>query len=257
MSAVPRVLAIGGSDSGGGAGIQQDLKTLAALGCWGYSAITSVTAQSSIEVRSRFDLPAETVEAQIRVVLDDAEIDAAKTGMLATAEIVHAIARVAPELPNLVVDPVIVSTSGSRLLDEDAVAALVELLLPHATVITPNAAEATALTGIDVTDLASQRRAAAALVARGAASAVVTGGHLSDEKDVVDVIADGTRIVELRGERVEGETHGTGCMFATAIAAGLARGLAPVEAVRGAKQVVELGLEGRTEAGKGPPSVRL
>lgn len=258
MNALPRILTIAGSDSSGGAGIQQDLKTISSLGGWGLSAITSVTAQNSGAVTQRFDLPADLVVAQIRAVVADGDIDAAKTGMLGSAAIVSAVASVVGELsiPNLVVDPVLSASSGATLLDVDAIALLVAQLLPLAAVVTPNALEAEALTGVAVTDVASQREAAQALVSKGAAAAVVTGGHVAGDT-AVDVIATPKRVEELSSPRIEGEAHGTGCMFSAALAAGLARGLGVIEATRAAKEVVTLGIEGSVRMGDGRGVVRI
>jgi len=252
MKALPRILTIAGSDSSGGAGIQQDLKTIASLGGWGVTAITSVTAQSNDAVTQRFDLPPDIVVAQLRAVA--AEVDAAKTGMLGTAAIVSAVAAVLKELavPNLVVDPVFAASSGATLLDAEAIDVLLVELVPLAAVITPNAHEAEALTGIAVTDTASQRDAAEALVAKGAAAAVVTGGHVAGDA-AIDVIATAKRVDEISAPRLEGDAHGTGCMFSAALAVGLARGLSVVEAARAAKEVVALGIEGSAETG----SVRI
>ncbi|OHV40519.1 bifunctional hydroxymethylpyrimidine kinase/phosphomethylpyrimidine kinase [Parafrankia soli] len=236
--APPRVLTIAGSDSGGGAGIQADLKTMLALGVHGMSAITSVTAQNSLGVQGVWDLPPEAVRAQIRAVADDIGVDAVKTGMLSSAPIVGVVAR---ELAGLgapcVVDPVGVSKHGDPLLAADAVDVLRTELLPRATVVTPNLDEVRLLTGIEVTDETDLHRAAAALLALGPAWVLVKGGHLPG--DAVDLLTDGSTDILLRAERLPREhTHGTGCTLASAIAAHLARGDDVPTAVRAAKTYV-------------------
>lgn len=247
-----RALTIAGSDSSGGAGVQQDLKVFRAFDVWGFSAVTSVTAQNTVAVQARYDLPAEIVAAQINAVMAGAGVDAVKTGMLGTAEIVEAIAVAIGRVgAPLVVDPVIVSSSGAPLLDEDALGAMRELLLPLAAVVTPNVFEASALTGVRVEDVKSQRLAARALVDAGARAAVVTGGHLQGE-DVVDVVVTDGRESELRGKRVRMRgAHGTGCTFSAALTAGLALGQAIEEAARLAKRTVEKGLERAVELDEG------
>ena len=219
-------LTIAGSDSGGGAGIQADLKTFAALGVFGTSAVTAITAQNTIGVRGVEMVSAALVVAQIEAVLDDLGADAVKTGMLGTPAVVEAVSatlrtrRAGP----VVVDPVMIAKSRDRLLTEDAVQALVRELLPLAAVVTPNAPEAEVLTGHRVTSEPEAREAARRLHAQGPGAVIVKGGHL-DTPDVVDLLFDGHRFVEARGPRhATRHTHGTGCTFAAAIAAGLAIG---------------------------------
>jgi len=229
-------LTIAGSDSGGGAGIQADLKTFAAHGVHGTSAITAVTAQNSVEVRAWTALDPALVVSQIEAVADDMAVGAAKTGMLATASIVAAVAECFArlKLTRLVVDPVMVAKGGHRLLDVDAERAYVERLLPLADVVTPNLPEAEALLGRPVRSLEEMRAAARDLRALGPAAVVVKGGHLDGA--AVDVFFDGERVEELRADRIEtNNTHGTGCTFSAAIAARLALGVDLAEAVRGAK----------------------
>jgi len=233
---MPRILTIAGSDSGGGAGIQADLKTFAALGVYGVSAITSITAQNTVGVQGVFDLPPEFVGLQIDSVVTDIGVDAVKTGMLSNAGIIEVVAAKVREhaLPHLVVDPVMVAKSGDPLLRPEAREALIELLLPLAEVLTPNLHEARVLTGLSIEGLEEMHRAAEAIHALGPRYVVVKGGHL--EADPADLLFDGQRFVMLRGERIATlHTHGTGCTFASAIAAGLAKGLSVEEAVRGAK----------------------
>lgn len=260
---MPRALSIAGSDSGGGAGIQQDLKTFQALGCWGMTAVTAVTVQNTIGVTGVHTIPPETVAAQIRVLAEDIGIDAAKTGMLANAAIIEAVAGAVrdAEIERLVVDPVFVSKHGDALLEAGAVSALAEEILPLALVATPNAHEAGRLAGVEVVDRASQREAARAIAARGARAVLVKGGHVEGER-AVDVLWDGSGWHELDAPRLATpNTHGTGCMLSAAIAAGLARGLALLQAVEGAKTFVHGAIERSLALGKGigpvNPSWRL
>jgi len=230
------VLTIAGSDSGGGAGIQADLRTFAAHRVHGASAITAVTAQNSVAVLDWVALEPRMVVRQIEAVATDMTVAAAKTGMLATAAIVSAVAEAIERfaLPLVVVDPVMVAKSGDRLLDREAEAAYRERLLPLATVVTPNLPEAEALIGRPVRTLAEMREAAPALLALGPRAVVVKGGHL--EGEAVDVFFDGTRMEELPAPRIDTRnTHGTGCTYSAAIAARLALGDALLDAVRGAK----------------------
>lgn len=238
MAQVKTTLTIAGSDSGGGAGIQADLKTFVACGVYGTSAITAVTAQNTLGVQGAFALPAEFVAQQIDSVLDDIGADAVKTGMLANAKIVRTVAAKlrARGVKNLVVDPVAVATSGDRLLDEDAISVVVEELLPLATVITPNRHEAAALLGTDSID--DMERAAHALQALGPQLVVVTGGDAKGDV-ALDAVFDGHEYYELEGERIDTRnTHGSGCTFSSAIAAGLALGAAPHDAIAAAKDYV-------------------
>ena len=233
-------LTIAGSDSGAGAGIQADLKTFAAFGVYGTSAITALTAQDTRAVSGVHLAPPAFVVAQIEAVAGDLGCDAVKTGMLATAAIVEAVAAAIARLrlPNLVVDPVMVAKSGDHLLAADAVEAVRRTLLPLARVATPNIPEAEVLTGLPIRTPEDAARAARALRAMGARAVVVKGGHL-DRDDIVDVLVDGDREIAIVGERVPGvHTHGTGCTFASAIAARLALGDDVEPAVRAAQAYV-------------------
>jgi hydroxymethylpyrimidine/phosphomethylpyrimidine kinase len=237
---IPRALTIAGSDSGGGAGIQADLKTFAVLGVWGMSAVTSITVQNTKGVTGVSDVPADVVAAQIRAVAGDIGVDAAKTGMLSSADIVEAVADAIEEatLPNVVVDPVFVSKHGDRLLREDAVDALRKLITPLATVITPNLPEASGLAGFDVETPADMERAAAAILDLGARSVLVKGGHL-ERATSEDLFADGERTEWLVADRIDSpNTHGTGCVLSASIAAYLARGDGLFDAVRRGKGFV-------------------
>ena len=239
MSRVARAMTIAGSDSGGGAGIQADIKAFAAMGVYGSSVITAVTAQNTLQVTDVMELPVALVRAQIDAVVSDIGTDAVKTGMLSSAAIIEAVAEKIDEhgLGNLVVDPVMVAKSGDRLLREDAVAALRSLLLPRATVVTPNIPEAEALTGRRIEGADDATAAAKELVGMGADAAVVKGGHL--DGPAIDVFFDGEELRAFTADRIATtSTHGTGCTFASATAAGLAKGLPPQDAVERAKGYV-------------------
>lgn len=246
-------LTIAGSDSGGGAGIQADLKTFAAHGVYGTSAITAVTAQNTTGVVAWQAIPADLVTAQIEAVASDIGCDAVKTGMLATAAVVEAVAAAIAslDLPRVVVDPVMVAKSGDTLLEADAVAAMKAELLPRASVITPNIPEAEALTGLRITTPEAMREAARQLMALGPAAVLVKGGHLADP-DIVDVLFDGHAFHELRGPRVATRnTHGTGCTFAAALCSGLAKGHPLVDAARRAQRYVAAAMRHGPELGRG------
>lgn len=251
MIAPPRVLTVAGSDSGGGAGIQADLKTMLALGVHGMSVLTAITAQDSTGVHGVWALPPEAVEAQLAAVLDDIGVDAVKTGMIASAELVHVVVDRLRRLDvPVVVDPVCVSKHGDPLLDPKAIAAVGTQLLPLATVVTPNLPEAARLTGLRVTTAAEQRRAADRLLAMGPRWVLVKGGHLAG--DPVDLLTDGGVVVELAADRIATpHTHGTGCTLASAIAARLALGDAVPDAVRSAKQYVTGAIAGGFPLGAG------
>jgi hydroxymethylpyrimidine/phosphomethylpyrimidine kinase len=249
---LPVAMTIAGSDSGGGAGIQADLKTFAVLGVHGTSAITAITAQNTRGVTEILELPIALIREQIDVVVDDMGVQAAKTGMLSSAAIIATVAEAMRRhgISQLVVDPVMVAKGGAKLLRDDAVAALRELLVPLAAVLTPNLPEAGVLLGRSVDTLDGRRQAARDLVAMGARAAVVKGGHA--EGDVTDVFFDGSEMVELEGRRIAtANTHGSGCAFSAAIAAGLARGAPPLSAVREAKSFVANAIAHGLEIGHG------
>ena len=243
----PVALTIAGSDSGGGAGIQADLLTFASLGVHGTSAVTALTAQNTVGVMGVHVPPVEFLLAQIEAVLDDLAVAATKTGMLATEEVVRAVGGLAAagRLPQLVVDPVLVSSTGARLLDPGAERAYRDALFPHALVVTPNTREATALLGTPVETVTDARDAARRLGDLGPAWVVVKGGHLADGGDAVDVVyqtATG-ELSELRLPRVPTRNdHGTGCTFGAATAAGLARGAGVPDALDAAKRFVHTAL---------------
>lgn len=249
---IPVALTIAGSDSGGGAGIQADLKTFAVLGVHGTSAITAITAQNTVGVTDVLELPTRLIQEQISAVVEDIGVQAAKTGMLSSTEIIEAVAAAIGRhrLRNLVVDPVMVAKGGAKLLRDDAVDALRRRLLPLAAVVTPNLPEAEVILGRRISTLPERRQAAHELVALGARAAVVKGGHA--EKEVIDVFWDGSQMVELPAERVPtSNTHGSGCVFSAAIAAGLAKGAEPLAAVRDAKAFITKSIENSLEIGHG------
>lgn len=251
---VPAVLSIAGSDSGGGAGIQADLKAFAACGVHGMTAITAITAQSTVEVAAVEAVSPEMIVAQVRAVAGDIGVDAVKIGMLGTAATARAVARALDLLAEgtpVVVDPVMVAESGASLLDADARAALVDLILPRASVATPNVPEAAALSG--ASPGADQEALARAVHALGPRAVVVTGGH---REAATDLFFDGARAVPLPGEREPGgAAHGSGCTHSSALAAQLALGRTPLEAARLARRLAGIavrdGLRG-TGAGPGP-----
>ena len=247
------VLTIAGSDSGGGAGIQADLKTFSALGVFGTSAITAITAQNTVGVDAVKVLRADIVTQQIKSVATDFSVAAAKTGMLANAEIIAAVAAAvrAHSIEKLVVDTVMVSKSNHRLLASEAEAAMRGILLPLAFVVTPNLPEAEVLTGMKITNLAAMHEAAQKLFALGAKHVLVKGGHLEDAP-ATDVFFDGKDFTELVAERIATtSTHGTGCTLSAAIAAYLALGLSPLEACRNAKTYLTGALRHAVKLGHG------
>ncbi|MCX5284984.1 bifunctional hydroxymethylpyrimidine kinase/phosphomethylpyrimidine kinase [Streptomyces sp. NBC_00198] len=251
MTTPPRVLTIAGSDSGGGAGIQADLKTMLALGAHGMSVLTAVTAQNSVGVQGAWELSEDAVRAQYRSVVDDIGVQAVKTGMLSSPGLVTTVAELLADVGvPVVVDPVSVSKHGDRLLADDALDAVRNRLLPRATVATPNLDEVAQLTGLKVTDEEGMRRAADRLLAYGPRWVLVKGGHLPGE--AVDLLADGTAEHWLRAPRHDNRhTHGTGCTLASAVAVGLAAGLAVPDAVRRAKDYVTAAIEAGFPLGSG------
>jgi len=249
----PRALTIAGSDSGGGAGIQADLKTFGALGVYGMTAITAVTVQNTKGVSGYEELSPQTVGEQIRAVVTDIGVDAAKTGMLASAAIVEAVAEALAEtqVPNLVVDPVFMSKHGHPLLADDAVEALRKRILPLATLVTPNLPEASGLAGFRVDSAASMKEAAEAIRSFGPRAVLVKGGHLPGDRSD-DLFFDGTRLLWVEGERVDTpNTHGTGCVLSSAITAYLARGDDLLTAVRRGKSFVTQAIRHGLAIGQG------
>ena len=248
-----RALTIAGSDSGGGAGIQADLKTFAAHGVYGMSAITAVTAQNTLGVVAWEALSADLVTAQIEAVVGDIGVDAVKTGMLANAAIVEAVAAAvkAMDLPQLVVDPVMVAKGGDRLLDQDAVSAMTTELLPQAHVVTPNIPEAEVLANMEIRTLEHMREAGRRILDLGPRVVLVKGGHLAGDESI-DVAVTSSDAAEFRGPRILTQhTHGTGCTLASAIAALLARGVDDLDAIALAREYVEGAIRHAPGLGKG------
>ncbi len=250
------VLSIAGSDSGGGAGIQADLKAFARVGVHGMTAITAITAQNTVAVEAVEATSPRIIVAQVRAVAEDIGVDAVKIGMLGTAETVEAVVGALEYVGGapVVIDPVMIAESGAQLLNEDAQRAVAEKLLPLAAVVTPNIPEAQVLTGLG--EGASQAELARALVGMGTKAAVVTGGH---SEEIVDVFYDGDEVVEIPGERhPDGAAHGSGCTHSSSLAAFLALGRSPLEAAEGAREItseaVRDGLRG-IGAGAGPVNV--
>lgn len=259
VTGLPRALTIAGSDSGGGAGIQADLKTFFALGCHGMSAITALTAQNTIGVSGVHEVDPAFVVQQIETVVTDIGVDAAKTGMLASAPLVQAVMKAvdAFEIRRLVVDPVSVSKHGDRLLEPDAAGAVRTLLLPLAEVVTPNLNEAAWLAEADEpATIAAMKEAARAIHALGPRSVLVKGGHLEEgpggKDESVDVFYDGSDFLELRGPRFDTrDTHGTGCALSAAIAARLAHGDSVIEAIWAGKRFISGAIEHSLRLGGG------
>jgi hydroxymethylpyrimidine/phosphomethylpyrimidine kinase len=250
---IARALTIAGSDSGGGAGIQADLKTFTVFGVFGMSAITALTAQNTCGVTGIHAVPASFVRQQIDVVASDIGIDAAKTGMLVNAEIISVVAQAvrAHRIEPLVVDPVMVSGSGARLLEDDARDTLRRELLPLASLVTPNIPEAENLTGVKIASVGDMRRAARALLDLGARASLVTGGHL-ESGEAIDVFDDGATVHELAAPRVvTRHTHGTGCQLSAAITASLARGRCLRDAVDEAKRFITIAITHGLAIGQG------
>ena len=240
------ILTIAGSDSGGGAGIQADLKTFAAFGVYGTSAITAVTAQNTKAVTATLVLPADFVAKQIDAVMTDIGADVWKTGMLVNSKIIEIVAQRAKyyKIKSLVVDPVMLAKDGSFLLKNKAKATLIKKLIPLASVITPNCQEAESITGYSVKNTKDMKKAAKIIYKMGAKNVVVKGGHLGENYDAIDIIFDGFQFKEISSRRIKTKnTHGTGCTYASAIAAGIAKGDSILEAVIKAKKYLNLAIK--------------
>lgn len=257
---IPAAMTIAGSDSGAGAGVQADLKTFAALGIFGTSVLTAITAQNTVAVTAVHELPTDVIEAQIEAVISDIGADAVKTGMISSCVIIECVTTYLKDsikkypdmtgLRQIVVDPVMVAKSGDALLQEEAVGALRELLVPLAAVVTPNIPEAETLTGLTITTDDDVNKAAKMIVAMGAASVVIKGGHR--EGPATDVYFDGSSFREFTSPRFDTvNTHGTGCTFASAVAAGLAQGKKTEDAVGQAKEFVTEAIRNSFPVGHG------
>ncbi len=251
---VPLALTIAGSDSGGCAGIQADLKTFGALGVHGMSVIVSVTAQDTRRVYASADVPLDNIELQIQAVMEDIGTDAVKTGMLSSAPIIELVAQKLRHygVSRLVVDPVMVTTGGDRLIKDDAIEVLKELLFPLATVVTPNLSEAEVLAVMPIRSTKEVREAAARIHALGPNAVVIKGGHFDESRSSVDLYYDGQQYREYVGPRFPTEnTHGSGCTFASAVAAFLAKGLLLTEAIEQAKGFVSQAIRHSYNLGHG------
>ena len=249
-----KALTIAGSDSGGGAGMQADLKTFAALGVYGMSVLTAITAQNTLGVSAIHDIPPDIVAKQIEAVMDDIGTDAAKTGMLSNSLLIETVAGKVREyrLEKLVADPVMVTKGGSRLLQESAIATLVTELLPLAFILTPNVSEAEIISGVSVRSVRDAERAAAIIFEKGPRYVLIKGGHLAADK-AIDILYDGKSWSYFEAERIDTlNTHGTGCTLSAAITAGLAKGLDVETAIRMAKDYTSRAIkEAPSNIGKG------
>ena len=247
-----KVMTIAGSDSGAGAGIQADLKAIAAMGAYGTTAITSVTVQNTLGVWGVCNLPLEIVEAQIDAIMEDISTHAAKTGMLATKEIILLVSKKVKEykIHKLVVDPVMVATSGDILLENDAVETLIHELIPLAEVVTPNVKEAEVLSGVTIHTIQDMEAAAKKIAEMGPKYVIVTGGHI--EGDATDILYDGKEIFYFSGKRIHtNNTHGTGCTYSAALAACIAQEITVIDAVGKVKQYITGALVNSLSIGKG------
>jgi hydroxymethylpyrimidine/phosphomethylpyrimidine kinase len=254
---VPTSLTIAGSDSGGGAGIQGDLKTFEALGVFGLSVITSVTSQNTRRVAGVYDLPPEVVALQLRTVLEDVRVDAAKTGMLSSTAIIETVADEIErsQIRNLVVDPVMRAKSGDPLIASNAEQSLRDRLFPLALVVTPNVPEAESLTGARIRTVDEMKEAAKRFMEFKPRSVLIKGGHLESMATAVDILFDGEEFYEFTREKIEvaGGVHGTGCALSAAITAGLARGSSLLSAIEAAKEYVTGAMAGSYHIGGGHP----
>jgi len=251
---IPRALTIAGSDSGGGAGIQADLKTFTALKVFGMSAITSVTAQNTDSVLGISDLSPEFVGLQIDAVVNDLGADAVKIGMLSNRDIIETVAEKILEydLKNIVLDPVMVTSSGDQLLKSDAQETLIKELLSHATVLTPNIPEAEVISCLKISSVEDMKTAAEKIRTLGPKNVLLKGGHLDKSTNAVDILYDGNDFFEFKALRVDTQnTHGTGCTYSAAICAGLAKGFSVIEAVKEAKDYVTFAIQNSFDIGKG------
>ncbi|MEO0202266.1 MAG: bifunctional hydroxymethylpyrimidine kinase/phosphomethylpyrimidine kinase [candidate division WOR-3 bacterium] len=249
-----KALTIAGSDSGGGAGIQADLKTFSAFGVYGMSAITSITAQNTTGVYKIFDLPGSLVYEQIKVVYEDIGIDASKLGMLSNEDIILNVAKAIRDfkLEKIVLDPVMISKSGSALLQKSAIEALIREIVPFSLIITPNLNEAKVISNIEIKNINDMKECAKIIRSFGAKCVIIKGGHLNFEKEVIDIIYYDNEFIELSYPIVNTRnTHGTGCTFSAAITANLAKGKGILDSIRIAKAYTQLAIENNLNIGKG------
>ncbi len=251
---IPRALTIAGSDSGGGAGIQADLKTFTAFKVFGMSAITSVTAQNTASVLGIKNLPPEFVELQIDAVVNDIGADAVKIGMLSTKDIVSAVARKVSEhgLKKVVLDPVMLAKGGESLLEPGAQQALIQELVPQTFILTPNNPEAEIISGMKISSVEDMKDAASRIKELGPEHVLIKGGHLDPSLDAIDILYDGNDFFEFKSERIHTRnTHGTGCTYSAAICAGLATGLPVLDAISEAKDYLRFAIKNSFDIGKG------
>lgn len=249
-----KLLTIAGSDSSGGAGIQADLKTFSAHGVFGMSVITAVTAQNTQGVFAVQDILPDIIKKQIEVIFDDIEVDAVKIGMVSQTETIKTIAETLRlySVKNLVIDPVMISKSGYDLLQPDAKEALIEYLLPMATVLTPNTLEAEVISGISIRNLEDMKKAAKIISSMGPQYVLVKGGHLENESDAIDLLYDGVEFNYFSSPRISTKnTHGTGCTLSSGIASNLGKGLSIHEAIKQAKEYITIAIEKSFKLGKG------
>ncbi len=252
---VNKALTIAGSDSGGGAGIQADLKTFQELGVYGMTAITAITAQNTLGVQGVYPVALEGIKEQLNSIGADLTPDAVKLGMLFSSEIIQVVVEHIKKFGwnNIVLDPVMIAKGGASLLQQEAVQALKEHLLPLATVVTPNVPEAEVLTGMEIHNIADSKKAAKILHELGAKYVLMKGGHAAYQGDeVIDLLFDGEKFTEYRSERIDSkQTHGSGCTFASAVTASLAKGYEIKEAVQEAKQFITIAIEQQLHIGSG------
>lgn len=249
---IPRALTVAGSDSGGGAGIQADLKTFTVRKVYGMSAITAITAQNTMGVEGIHPIPLDMIGKQIEMVIEDIGVDAVKTGMLGTSEIIELVAGKLKQYhaPNIVVDPVMVAKGGAKLLQDNAVKSLITHLLPLATIVTPNIPEAEVITGSSIKNMDDMTQAAKEIVAMGSKAVIVKGGHLEGEP--LDLLFDGIEFTTFKGTRVQTRhTHGTGCTFAACITAELAKGKGLLDSIHTAKAFISAAITKELGLGRG------
>ncbi len=250
MKKIPVALTIAGSDSGGGAGIEADLKTFAAFDVYGTAAITSVTAQNTKEVRAVHDIPEEIVGEQIDTVLDDISVDSVKTGMLSNSKIIETVAdKIDDRDLKVVVDPVMVTKSGDQLIKDEAVDKYIEEMVPRSLIITPNIREGEKLTGVNINSIEEMKNAAQQLHEMGAENVVVKTGDAGEE--VVDIYFDGKEFIEIYGEKFTSHKHGTGCTFSSAITANLAKGNSVKRSVEIGKKFIDDAIKNGLDIGEG------
>jgi len=253
MENIPKALTIAGSDSGGGAGMQADLKTFSALGVHGSSAITAITAQNTKEVAAVHNVPLDIIEKQIDAVLSDIGADAVKIGMLSNSDIIKTVSNTLKKykIKNIVLDPVMVAASGAKLLEDSAIASLKKELIPLALVITPNIPEAEALADKKIKSLEDMKNAAREIMKLGCKNILIKGGHLNfGNNEVFDIFYDGSTFIEIKNKRINKTGHGTGCTLSSAIAANIAKGMELKEAVKHAISYVHNALEKGFKAGE-------